>query len=1588
MAVFSAGLLFSLAVGNATAQSFSSAVKYDTGSNPQGGAVGDFNGDGYADVAIACTYTNNVTVFINKGDGTFQNGVSYPTDTWSLGVAVGDLNKDGKLDLVVENTNGGSNSTGSISVLLGNGDGTFQAAVNYDVLGFGFVKIANLNNDMNPDVVVASKNGQAAMVLLGNGNGTLQPAVAYDAGIHANDIDVADFNGDGKLDLALASYDDSATSILMGNGDGSFVHTLTISTPGNSIGIVATDLNGDNKPDLVVSSPNGGVLSVGSGVRVILGNGDGTFQPPVFYATASQGPEFSAVADLNGDGKKDIASCNIDAKTLTILRGNGDGTFTLAQTISIRANTFTPVAADLNKDGKPDLFTINNAFNLVDVRLNSPAPKSVAINVVAGQSSNVLAASFIDYNTSKTACNYTATINWGDGTTTSAGAITPNGVGGFNVTGSHTYSSGGIFLVNVQVADDAGNFATVTSTATVGPANGKLLAVGSGSGQSTTVNNAFSTQLSTTYTESGLPVSGVLITFTAPVCGASGTFAGSGTTTESVVTDGSGVATASMFTANSIGGTYAVQAMVSSGSPAATFTLTNTKLDQTINFAALLDKTYGDADFGVSATASSGLAVSFGVSGNCSISGSTVHITGAGSCTVTASQAGNSTYNAAPSVPRLFNIAKANQTINFGALGNKTYGDADFAVSASATSGLGVSFGASGNCTVNGSTIHITGAGSCTMTASQAGDSNYNAASNVPQTFTIAKASQTITFGGLASKTFGDADFTVSASATSGLGVSFGASGNCSVSNNTVHITGGGSCTITASQAGDSNYNAASNVPQTFTIAKANQTITFGVLANKTYGDGDFAVSASATSGLAVSFGASGNCTVNSSTVHITGGGSCTITASQAGDSNYNAATNVPRTFTIAKANQTITFGGLANKTFGDADFTVSASATSGLAVSFGASGNCGVSSSTVHISGGGSCTITASQSGDSNYNAASNVLQTFSIAKAASSVAVSASPNPSDLNQSVTFVATVSSSAGTPTGNVQFKDNGANFGTPVSLNASGIAQFTSSALSVGTHTMTADYSGSGNLLTSTGTLLNGQVVKAQPTLSIADVSLLEGNSGTTSMVFTVTLSAASSLNITAGFATANASATAPSDYIATSGTVSFNPGITTRTITVNINGDTDFEPDETFTLTLSNPVNATLSRSVAIGTILNDDAPQGGFVSFQSSSSNTTESSGSTTVNVVRTGDTTMPVTVSYATNADAGVPCSTFNGVASPKCDFTAALGTLSFGIGETIKPVTILISQDSFVEGPETITLTLSSPTGGAALGTPSTMTVTIIDDVLEPPTNIIDDPNTFVRMHYHDFLNREGDQSGIDFWTGQMSNCGSPDLLVCRVNVSGAFFLSIEFQQTGYLVERMYKTGYGDATGTSTIGGSHQIFVPVVRANEFLADTQRVGRGVVVGQTGWETVLENNKQAYALEFVQTSRFITAFPTTMTPAQFVDKLNTNAGGVLSVSERQNVINLFGNSVNTANVTARAQALRLVAEDPDLQSAEFNRAFVLAQYIGYLRRNPNDAPDSDYTGYDFWYQKLNQFNGDYVAAEMVKAFIASDEYRHRFGQ
>jgi len=270
------------------------------------------------------------------------------------------------------------------------------------------------------------------------------------------------------------------------------------------------------------------------------------------------------------------------------------------------------------------------------------------------------------------------------------------------------------------------------------------------------------------------------------------------------------------------------------------------------------------------------------------------------------------------------------------------------------------------------------------------------------------------------------------------------------------------------------------------------------------------------------------------------------------------------------------------------------------------------------------------------------------------------------------------------------------------------------------------------------------------------------------------------------------------------------------------------------------------------------------------------------------------------------------------------------------------------------------------------------------------NQIDSTGFYVREQYIDFLNREPDTSGFNFWVNNIDSCGANVGCreVRRIDTSAAFFLSIEFKETGYLVERIYKAAFGDGTGSSSIGGVHNLRVPIIRLNEFLPDTQRIGQGVIVNMGNWQQQIEDNKQAFTEEFVQRSRFLTAFPLSLTSAQFVDTLNNNArdnsnGMPLSAAERGQLVN----ALDTGTMT-RAQVLRAVAEDTDLFNSEFNRAFVLMEFFGYLRRNPNDPQDSDYSGYDFWLTKLNQFNGNYVNAEMVKAFTSSIEYRQRFAQ
>ena len=262
------------------------------------------------------------------------------------------------------------------------------------------------------------------------------------------------------------------------------------------------------------------------------------------------------------------------------------------------------------------------------------------------------------------------------------------------------------------------------------------------------------------------------------------------------------------------------------------------------------------------------------------------------------------------------------------------------------------------------------------------------------------------------------------------------------------------------------------------------------------------------------------------------------------------------------------------------------------------------------------------------------------------------------------------------------------------------------------------------------------------------------------------------------------------------------------------------------------------------------------------------------------------------------------------------------------------------------------------------------------------NPIGDVPFFVRQHYLDFLNREPDTSGLAFWTNNIFSCGIDQACaeIRRINTSGAFFLAIEFQQTGNLVYKMNKAGFGNLAGKP---------VAVQRA-PFITDTRRIGstpNHIIVGVGNWQAELEANKQAFALEFVQRAAFQAAHGG-QDANTFVDSLFANVGVTPTGAERNAAVAAFNGAGGGA--AGQAAALRSVAESGSVTSKTLNEAFVLMQYFGYLQRDPDAAPETNlnFDGYNFWLGKLNQFNGNFVAAEMVKAFITSDEYRHRFGQ
>jgi hypothetical protein len=446
-------------------------------------------------------------------------------------------------------------------------------------------------------------------------------------------------------------------------------------------------------------------------------------------------------------------------------------------------------------------------------------------------------------------------------------------------------------------------------------------------------------------------------------------------------------------------------------------------------------------------------------------------------------------------------------------------------------------------------------------------------------------------------------------------------------------------------------------------------------------------------------------------------------------------------------------------------------------------------------------------------------------------------------------------------------------------------------------------------------------------------------------------------------FFTRSASATAGSDFTAKFGRVDFAEGETNKTITIQITNDAFSENLESFNLFLTDPGGSSMlvSPSAALISIVDDDSgnpppppvpspsasptpspsPEHCAISLSSSTYSVSEGAGRLTVPVNRACDRVRESKVDFYTRT----------GTASDRSDFTFAAGRLFFGEGETTKTIELLITDDNLLEGNETFTLSLTDAGGSAALVMPGSAVITIVEnDVTQPISNPLDNAALFVRQHYSDFLNRTPDDGGLDYWTHQITECGTDDRCVRerRIGVSAAFFIENEFQETGNYVYRLYRASLGRRPNYE----------------EFMGDRGRLVEG---------SDLPAGKILLSDDWVRRPEFEDRLPVTLSAFEFVNRLMDTAGLVPYTAERERLVS------EMLSGKTRSQVVRDVVEFAEFKQREHHPAFVLMQYFGYLRRDPDDG------GYIFWLNVLNNRDPNNYRG-MVCAFLTSAEMQERF--
>ena len=467
-----------------------------------------------------------------------------------------------------------------------------------------------------------------------------------------------------------------------------------------------------------------------------------------------------------------------------------------------------------------------------------------------------------------------------------------------------------------------------------------------------------------------------------------------------------------------------------------------------------------------------------------------------------------------------------------------------------------------------------------------------------------------------------------------------------------------------------------------------------------------------------------------------------------------------------------------------------------------------------------------------------------------------------------------------------------------------------------------------------------------KPVISIPSTNIRNEGNTTAVLTFAVNLSNPSVQTLTVDYATANGTASAGSDFVATSGTLTFAPGTTSQLISVTVNGDTTVEPDETFSINLSNATNASFILGVTgIVTLANDDTS----VQLSAASYSVNEADGFATITVTRLGLLTGATTVRFATSDTAGLAnCATVGGPASERCDYTTSLGMLTFTSGQNSKTFTVPITNDVLVEGNETFSVTLLSPTN-ALLPGPSTAPVTIVDNDTSPATaNPIDGVDFFILQQYRDILGRQPDQTGFQNWVNTLANCpnggfGEPPTSNCdRLHVAAGFFQSDEFLNRGYWAFRFYMVAFNQRPSYA----------------QFIPDMSQVGGPKSPAEE------ETSKVAFADAFVQRPEFVSRYGS-LSGQALADALLQTAG-------------LPAGSYQAGSQT-NGQILRGIAQSQGALDKFLAEGTVSILYFGFQRRDP------DATGYQ---NNVNTLNADpNNLRHMIFIFIYSTEYRGRFG-